>query len=80
MRTRREIFKGLSAGVAAAALPCRAMAETEDIIDCRQLAKNLAQAMGETHGGVWRITIDKDFVLISKRRLSPPQPALSIPV
>jgi len=77
MRTRREIFKGLSATVAAATLPHMAMAETEDIIDCRKLAQNLADAMKESKGGVWRVTVDKDFILISQ--ISWPLPAPSIP-
>lgn len=79
MRSRREILRGFSAGVAAAAIPASAIAETEDIYNCRHHANNLAEAMKTKHGGVWRISIDKDFVLISKTLVSPSRPALATP-
>lgn len=75
MRSRRDLLKGFSAGVAVAVMPSRAMAETEDINECRRHAKNLAAAMKTEHGGIWRISIDKDFVLISKQLVNPSRPA-----
>lgn len=80
MRSRRDILWGLSAGVASAVLPTGAIAETEDINECRRHAENLAEAMKTEHGGVWRISIDKDFVLIAKQRVIPSQPAPATPV
>ena len=80
MRSRREILRGFSAGVAAAVLPQGAIAETEDINNCRHYANSLAEAMKTKHGGVWRISIDKDFVLISKTLVSPSRPMLATPV
>lgn len=80
MQSRRDLLKGFSAGVAATVLPAGAIAETEDINDCRRHARKLADAMKTKHGGIWRISIDKDFVLISKTLVSPSRPAHATPL
>lgn len=69
MRSRRDLLRGFSAGVAATVIPTGAIAKKED---CWKHAANLAEAMKTEHGGVWRISIDKNFVLISKSLVSPP--------
>lgn len=71
MQSRRDVLRGMSAGVAMAVVPSRAVADTEGIDKCRFHATGLAEAMRTEHGGVWRISIDKDFVLISKQLVSP---------
>lgn len=71
MPSRRDILRGFSAGVAATVIPTGANAKKEDT-DCWKHAANLAEAMKTEHGGVWRISIDKNFVLISKSLVSQP--------
>jgi hypothetical protein len=61
MPSRREVLWGLSAGVAAAALPAGAYAETEDIDICRFYADKLAAAMKLRHGGEWTANINADY-------------------
>lgn len=70
MRSRREILGFMSAGVATAVLPDSADAKVH-VDDCRRHAESLAEAMKTEHGGAWRISIDKDFVLVSKQLVSP---------
>jgi hypothetical protein len=60
----------MSAGVATAVLPVAADAETEGI-SCHQYAGKIADAMTAEHGGIWRVSIGNDFVLISKQLVSP---------
>jgi hypothetical protein len=79
MPSRREVLGFMSAGVATAVLPDRADAKAH-VDDCRRHAESLAEAMKTEHGGAWRISMDKDFVLISKTRVSPSLPAPSRPV
>jgi hypothetical protein len=70
MRSRRDILWGFSAGAAAAVVPAVVVAKEEDA-DTWKHAANLAEAMKTEHGGVWRISIDKDFVLVAKQLVSP---------
>lgn len=79
MPSRREILGFMSAGVATVVLPDSADAKSH-VDDCRRQAESLAEAMKTEHGGIWRISIDKDFVLIAKTRVNPSQPALAEPV
>lgn len=79
MPSRRDILRGFSASMAASVVPAVAVAKIEDA-DAWKHAANLAEAMKTEHGGVWRISIDKDFVLISKQRVSPFPPTLVEPV
>jgi len=69
MRSRRDVLRGFSAGMAATVVPAVAVAKKSD--DCWKHAANLAEAMKTEHGGVWRISIDKDFVLVAKQLVSP---------
>lgn len=71
MQSRRDVLRGITAGVAVAIVPSRTVADTEGINQCRFHATGLAEAMRTEHGGVWRISIGKDFVLISKQLVSP---------
>ena len=72
MRSRRDVLRGFSAGVAATVVPAAVVAKTAEA-DAWKHAANLAEAMKTEHGGVWRISIDKDFVLVAKQRVSPSQ-------
>ena len=80
MRSRRDVLRGFSAGVAVAVVPAVALAKEEDADARWKHAANLAEAMKTEHGGVWRISIDKDFVLVAKQRVSPSQPEPVKPV
>lgn len=71
MRSRRDVLRGITAGVASAVVPIRATADTEGIDQCLYHATKLAEVMRTEHGGIWRISVDKDFVLISKQLVSP---------
>ena len=63
-------MRGISAGVAATVLPQAAFPKAEERDDCRVHATRLAEAMMAKHGGYWRVSIDNNFVLISKSMVS----------
>jgi hypothetical protein len=71
MRSRRDVLRGFSAGMAATVVPAVVVAKTKSADDAWKHAANLAEAMKTEHGGVWRISIDKDFVLVAKQLVSP---------
>lgn len=72
MTTRRTVLKGMSTAALCTLMNAKADAKDLDAL-CLLRAKQLGEAMKELHGGVWRVSIDKDFVLISKTRVSQPQ-------
>lgn len=70
MTTRRDVLINMSAMAVCTLVPSRADTIDLDAV-CLLRAKQIGEAMRELHGGVWRISIDKDFVLISKQLVSP---------
>ena len=71
MTTRRMVLKTMSAAAFCTIVKSRAEARDLDAI-CLDRAREIGQAMRELHGGVWRVSIDKDFVLISKNLVVSP--------
>jgi hypothetical protein len=69
MTTRRNVLKTISAAAICSVVQGRAEASATEDINLR--ARQIGEAMRELHGGVWRISIDKDFVLISKQLVIP---------
>lgn len=72
MTTRRTVLKGLTTTALCSFMKTKADARELDAL-CLLRAKQLGEAMKALHGGVWRVSIDKDFVLISKTLVSQPQ-------
>lgn len=68
MHSRREVLRGISAGVAAAVLPAVSSAETDEIDDCSLNAEKLAASMKAQYGGDWAVNIKPEygFVVIVK--------------
>ena len=66
MNSRRNILGivaigSMAAGGAAAGIVIRPMNET-----CQIDADHLAAKMAAIHGGAWRVSMDADFILISR--------------
>jgi hypothetical protein len=72
MPTRRTILKAISS-VALCSLAVPKAADTRDLDAlCLQLAREMGETMSAKHGGVWRVSINENFVLISKSLVNQP--------
>ena len=67
MHSRRDFIKktAMSAVLAGGAASAAESAVAED--RCEQLAKELAIAMTQKTGCQWQVTVDSDFVLLSRK-------------
>jgi hypothetical protein len=63
---RREMIRSLA--IAAAIGPVAASAkEPASFEQCQTKAAKIAGLMGELFGGEWRVSLQQDFVMISKK-------------
>lgn len=61
---RRELVRSLA--VAAAFIPVHTQARPACLPSCRSQTDELAASMKEMFGGDWSVTVQPDFVLISR--------------